>query len=135
MTHKLEHLKMIQDVISRLASNSFSIKGWSITLASALLAFSASNDSRSLPLLACFPAAVFWTLDAYYLWQERSYRRLYNDVRRRNDNNSDFAMNTTLTAGGYLAALLSQTLIAFHGAIIGATIFIAVYGFGFLERS
>ena len=33
-----KHLEMIQTIIARLATNSFAVKGWSITLASALLA-------------------------------------------------------------------------------------------------
>ncbi|MEN9503463.1 MAG: hypothetical protein RI964_2748 [Pseudomonadota bacterium] len=36
---RLKHLEMLQQVITRMASNSFLIKGWSITLISALLAF------------------------------------------------------------------------------------------------
>ena len=42
---KLEHLKMLQAVITRMASNSFMVKGWCITLVSALLALSA-KDAR-----------------------------------------------------------------------------------------
>jgi hypothetical protein len=30
--------------------------------------------------LAFIPLIVFWYLDAYFLWQERLYRRLYNWV-------------------------------------------------------
>jgi hypothetical protein len=35
MGDKIKHLEMIQAVISRLANNSFLLKGWSITLVSA----------------------------------------------------------------------------------------------------
>lgn len=33
-----KHLALVQGVINRLAGNSFSLKGWSVTLVSALLA-------------------------------------------------------------------------------------------------
>jgi hypothetical protein len=36
---RIEHLKMIQAVISRLATCSFQLKGWVITLAAALQVF------------------------------------------------------------------------------------------------
>jgi len=36
MEAKLKHLEMIQDVIKRMASNSFLLKGWSLTLVVAL---------------------------------------------------------------------------------------------------
>jgi hypothetical protein len=35
---KEKHLELIQAVISRMAGNSFLLKGWSVTLAAALLA-------------------------------------------------------------------------------------------------
>ena len=36
MESKIEHLKMIQGIITRMNTNSFQIKGWTITLVSAL---------------------------------------------------------------------------------------------------
>lgn len=60
MDAKLKHLELIQGVINRLAGNSFYMKGWAVVLLSALLVL------------------VFWGLDAYFLWQERLYRVLYD---------------------------------------------------------
>ncbi|MFY9261342.1 MAG: hypothetical protein WAO71_12645 [Gallionella sp.] len=37
---KLKHLDLIQDVIKRMASNSFQLKTWTITIVSAILAMS-----------------------------------------------------------------------------------------------
>ena len=36
---RIEHLKMIQTNISRMASNSFIVKGWSVTSIGAIYAF------------------------------------------------------------------------------------------------
>lgn len=33
MDNKLKHLELIQGVINRMASNSFKLKGWAVTLA------------------------------------------------------------------------------------------------------
>lgn len=77
---RLKHLEMLQAIITRMASNSFLIKGWAITLASALFALSAKDADRSFAFLAVFPALTFWALDAYYLKLERVFRNRYDDV-------------------------------------------------------
>lgn len=44
---RMKHLEFIQGVVNRLAQNSFSLKGWSITLVSALFLLSAKeSDSK-----------------------------------------------------------------------------------------
>lgn len=75
-----KHLEMLQAVITRMAQNSFAIKGWSVTLVTALLAFQQRDSDRRFALLAVVAAAFFAVLDAYYLAVERSYRDLYNRV-------------------------------------------------------
>jgi hypothetical protein len=76
----VEHLKLIQDVVSRLAGNSFSMKGWSITLTSALLALAAKDANVHYALLALVPVLFFWGLDGYYLLLERRFRKIYDLV-------------------------------------------------------
>lgn len=71
---EIKHLEFIQNVITRMNTNSFQIKGWSIVIASALLAVYASNQNNYFFLAAVFPTLVFWFLDAYYLSQERKFR-------------------------------------------------------------
>ena len=77
---KLKHLEFIQNVITRMNTNSFQIKGWTITIVSATLAIYASTKNECFILLGVFPSLIFWFLDAYYLTQERKFRGLYNDV-------------------------------------------------------
>jgi hypothetical protein len=76
-TADVEHLKMIEAIISRLAGNSFSIKGWSLTLVAALLALAGKGANSSYAVVALIPATFFWGLDAYYLALERRFRALY----------------------------------------------------------
>ena len=72
-----KHLEFIQAIIARMAGNSFLLKGWTVTIAAALFAL-AANDARAVfAMLAFFPALWFWGLDAYYLRQERLFRKLY----------------------------------------------------------
>lgn len=80
MEGKIKHLEFIQNIITRMNSNSFTIKGWMITIVSALLAIYASNSNEIFIFVAIFPVVVFWFLDAYYLTQERKFRKLYDAV-------------------------------------------------------
>lgn len=77
---RLKQLDILQMTISRMAQNSFTLKGWAVTLCSALLAFSGNDAATSQALLAVFPAVVFWCLDGYYLSIERKYRARYRDT-------------------------------------------------------
>lgn len=77
---KVKHLEFIQAIITRMNTNSFQIKGWCITISSALLALYASSKNELYILIAIAPTFVFWLLDSYYLMQERKFRGLYKDV-------------------------------------------------------
>jgi hypothetical protein len=90
----VRHLEITQGVVNRLASNSFSIKGWSMAiLAAAILFIARSNNIYSEYLILTFliPIVGFWLLDGYFLWQERLFRGVYDDVRQQ--ENTDFKMN------------------------------------------
>ena len=73
-----KHLEFIEGIISRLAGNSFQMKGWNVALATAAVGLAAAKDSKpTLAVLAVVPALAFWFLDAYYLALETLYRDLY----------------------------------------------------------
>ncbi|MEW1587586.1 hypothetical protein AB0283_19370 [Micromonospora vinacea] len=71
------HLQMIQTIISRLASQSTTIKGWAVTLTALLLGFSAGTTEPAVVGIAIYVIMAFAILDAYYLSLERAYRNLY----------------------------------------------------------
>jgi hypothetical protein len=79
---RIKHLEFIQNAIGRMAGNSFLLKGWSVTLAAALVALAAKDTDLRFSVLALIPPLIFWGLDAYYLRLERLFRALYDDVRR-----------------------------------------------------
>ncbi len=125
MERKLKHLEFIQFVISRMATNSFLIKGWSITIASAIFVLSTKDGNPSLIPVAYLPVIVFWFLDAYFLRQERLYRKLYNDVRAKVPDEIDFSLDATVyskSVDGYLKTFFSITLRWFHGILLLAVI-------------
>lgn len=75
---------------------------------------------------------MFWGLDGYCLWQERLYRRLYDIIRKRHEDETDFSMSTAQVprAKGlsWLEAMFSKTLIIFHGTIVFAIVVIMLIG-------
>ncbi|PXY01744.1 hypothetical protein DF185_09780 [Marinifilum breve] len=77
---QIKHLEFIQSVITRMNTNSFQLKGWMITLVSALLALYANSKNVYFVYIAIVPVMIFWFLDSYYLQQERKFRGIYNDV-------------------------------------------------------
>lgn len=108
MENKHKHLEFIQAAIGRMASNLFLLKGWTITLVTALFALAAKDAENAYAWIACLTAIVFWALDGYFLSLERRFRDLYDHVRQLPETQIDFSMdvsrfknkrgNTTLTA-------------------------------------
>jgi hypothetical protein len=93
--NKTKHLEFIQGVITRMANTSFLLKGWSITVVAGLFALSASGRRTSVLVLAIVLAVIFWFLDSYFLWQERMYRALYDEVRLKPQDAIDFSMDAS----------------------------------------
>ena len=119
----IKHLEMIQGVVNRLAYNSFLIKGWSMTiLAAALLFITKIQDQQNYIILSfLLPIVGFWLLDGYFLWQERLFRGVYNDVRKQAE--TDFGMNILAQMKKpkckWYQAILSVTLLVFYLMEIG----------------
>jgi len=89
----IEEIKIIQDIIKRMADNSFKIKAWAITLIVATLLIKSHLNNGAIALL---PLLTFWFLDAYYLQQEKIFREIYKDkVANKSDNDETmFQINT-----------------------------------------
>ena len=93
---KIAHMEMVQNVITRMASNSFALKAITITLTAGVLAFTGAVTAPSPKILlaALVPIVALWILDAQYLRLERLFRRLY-DAIRRGEVTDPFSMNIT----------------------------------------
>ena len=127
MSNKQTHLEMIQGIVNRLSHNSFLLKGWSVILISAMFALAAKDKNELFIFLAYFPAISFWCLDAYFLWQERLFRALYNHVRMMDENGIDYSMDVnkaSITGITWTSAFLSRTLVSFHGVIVVSIVII-----------
>lgn len=120
MEDKVRHLEMLQTIIQRMATCSFTLKGWNVVLVSAIFALAVGAEKSHLVFLAYLPAVVFWLLDGYFLRQERLFRRLYDKVRDTSEEEIDFSMDTGPVAGevaSWVGVMFSRTLSLFHGAI------------------
>ena len=125
MEAKIKHLELIQTVIARMAKNSFILKGWGVTLVSAIFALAVGKSEKTFVWIALFPAITFWILDAYFLQQEGLFRSLYEHVRAVDPAKVDFSMNTAAfrkTTRSWAGRLFSKTLFIFHGTVIAIII-------------
>jgi len=124
--YMLKEIDIVQDIIKRMAFNSFMVKGWAITLVVVTLLL---KGAKHQVLIAFIPLLVFWFLDAYFLWQERMYRKLYDWVisNRLKTDEHLFDMNAYRfkdKVQSRFRIMFSITLGWFYGSI---AVLIAIY--------
>jgi hypothetical protein len=95
---RIQHLEMIQAVISRLSNEGFLVKGWAITVAGVFFGFAVSSESWPLAAISLVPTVAFWYLDATFLRSERLFRALHSHVQRRTGKVEAFDMSATRPA-------------------------------------
>jgi hypothetical protein len=128
-----KEIELIQGIIRRMASNSFVLKGWAVTLVVVTLLLRGTGYQ---PLIAFIPLIGFWILDAYFVRQERMYRRLYIWVTKNRLANDSYLFD--LNASRFRSEveppwriMFSGTLLCFYGPIlllIGVYILIILTG-------
>lgn len=120
-SNKHKHLDFIQAAINRMAGNLFLLKGWSITLIAALFALAAKDSNTSYFLVAYFPLFIFWALDGYFLSQERRFRALYDYVRKLDETQIDFSMDTRPFSNElrntWVGSASSRTLVIYYAGL------------------
>ena len=138
----LKEIDLIQSRIDKIEKTSFIIKGWTVTLITAVLALLPETiDKLIIGLIAGSATLAFWYLDAFYLKVDKSYRLKYNWVveNRMNDSSHCFELfpynaNTFLdlndpyknSVPGIPALMFSRTLLVFYLPIIILTILYVV---------
>ena len=118
--NKLQHLTFISNIIDRHNRNSFLIKAWSGTWVAVVLGLGIKQASL-LPILlgGLFPFGL-WFYDAYYLYQERLFRKLYDKVREMKEEEIDFSMKRPREVC-YVGVLFSKTMflhLLFFGILV-----------------
>lgn len=119
-----KEIDLIQGVINRMASNSFLLKGWLITLIAVILALTKdsllSTDLTYLSLILCLPILVFWYLDAFFLHKEKCYRKLFDWVIENRKTSDDFLYSLNYRrfkseVKNVVGVMFSWTLLPFYG--------------------
>ena len=118
--HLLKEIDLIQNTINRMASNSFFVKGWTLTLVVGALLL---KGDKYQVLIAFIPLIGFWFLDAYFLWQERLYRKLYEWVIANRLEKDDYLFDMNAyrfkdQIDSKCKIMFSLTLIWFYGLIL-----------------
>ena len=122
-----KEIDLLQSCISRMASNSFLVKGWTMTLLSVLIAMLANKTSLLVIALVVLPITFsFWSLDVFFLKTERLYRLKYEwviqerkkgnreylyDLNPYNENMRINSKEETST----IKVMFSRTLLLFYG--------------------
>lgn len=119
---KIAHLTLLQGVIARMGSNSFTLKALSASFGSAAIAVMATVDRPSpyYAVSALIPIVIFWLMDAQYLRYERAYRQLFDKVRR-GEEVDPYDLNAAPFMGNFSAVLkiaFSWSVAFFYVAIL-----------------
>lgn len=135
--YMIKEVEIIQDIIKRMAQNSFLIKGWTVTLVVATLLL---KGNKFQVLIAFIPLIVFWFLDAYFLQLERKYRKLYEWVIEHrletdkylfdmNVNNKERFADPKYKVQSRFRIMFSITLGWFYGSIAVLTVLYTIFLF------
>ncbi len=128
---RAKHLELISKAIERMGKASFSLKA----LTPAAIGVALVLIERGVPFWLALSAAavaviVYWYLDAQYLGRERSFRRLYDKVRKGELDDDPYVMDIGTMFGkeGAGKCMLTSVTLGVHGSAL-ALIVIAFVAF------
>ena len=120
---------MIQNVIERLARNSFQIKTWAATIFTATIVLTYSIINTLIFIVLIVVIILFWALDSYYLKQERLFRKLYEQKVEQFNNTLEkdkiemFDMNVSIfQVKSVFKTMFSISELLYYIAIIGTLV-------------
>ncbi|MEO9967167.1 MAG: hypothetical protein ABJF11_15315 [Reichenbachiella sp.] len=116
---KLKYLEFVQNIVSRMNQNSFVIKSLTITLVTAYITLKRSDITIEYTVFGALLILIMWGLDSYYLYTERRYRNLFNDIASKR-NDTSFSLEVSMEPRLYVKTLFSGTLIIVYMSIIVA---------------
>jgi len=131
-----KEIDLIQGVITRMANNSFLLKGWLISLIAVVLALSKDSwlscNPVMLCLILCFLVIIFWYLDAFFLHREKCFRKLYEWVIENRPSSNEHLYSLDFTrfkkkVKSIPRIMISQTLFPFYGLVFLLLIIIMFY--------
>ncbi len=130
MDAKLKYLEMLQAAISRMSGFSFVAKGWSVTLATAVMGFMVKDGGPKFALIGVVVIALFWLIDAYYLGLEKEFRTLFS-AAVATPANPTFNMKPEMGRCAMMRAAFRPALLMVHLPLLIALAF----SWYFLQKS
>jgi len=120
------YINLIEEIIKRMAKNAFIIKGWAITVISALLTLGTSlSCDLSVLIIIIVVDGAFCFLDCFYLRQERLYRNLYSHVvkcsKDENEQIDYYNLNASLYGDKrtrYINVICSKSILPLYGMLV-----------------
>ena len=79
---RIEHLKLLQNTVTRMANASAAMKRYCLIISAAALGLAAATKLWVLPLIAAVLCVIFWAADAMYLRQEHWFRNMFDQARQ-----------------------------------------------------
>lgn len=114
----VEHLKIIQPIITRMSSAMLSIKAFSLTTFSLLVGLAIKDKILEIFFIVFPLILIFWVLEAFYLWQERLYRNLYDDTRISDKTDFNMSVEKYKKTTKYSLCIKSVALFPFYGLLL-----------------
>lgn len=129
-----KEIDLVQSCISRMANNSFLLKGWTVSLVAVVLAIIHEKiNPIHISIILASIILCFWYLDAFFLRSEKMYRELYNWIiieRLKNNTEKLYDLNTKRfeeKVDGIFDIMFSKTLRLFYGIPFIISIIILIY--------
>lgn len=129
-----KEIDLIQSCISRMANNSFQLKGWTIAIIAVVLALAEKTTNGALlSVIMLIPLLSFWYLDAFFLRTEKMYRKMYEWVLNRRKSNDDsylYDLNPhrfDKDVESIWKVIWSITLRCFYGIPVLLTLIVIIY--------
>lgn len=133
---KIKMLEFLQAIISRMADNSFKIKGWAIainvslfTLIIVLVRVDKLENHWILPTIFIISTIILAALDTYYLKLEREFIKKYNKIAVldvNNFSNEDFKIIPDEEKEPFMI-FLSPSILLFYIPILIPAIYLLIY--------
>lgn len=129
------YISLLQENITRMASNCTSCKSWLISIVSALFALQlVSSDLKPYLWISIIPTVLFFFLDAYYLGQEKRFRdveiRFVQKMKTGEDISDDiytFTNGNKCPWGYFVKGLMSESTWLMYLAILVSVIVLACF--------
>jgi hypothetical protein len=131
-----KEIDLIQSVITRMANNSFLLKGWLISLIVVVIALTkdtiVASELTYFNIILTFPVIIFWYLDAFFLHKEKCYIKLFEWVIENRSISTEYMYSLDYKrfqnkVKSIYKIMFSKTLFLFYGFIIAILVILSLH--------